>query len=227
MIKARIDVIIVLLLKAAVGLWAFATCLGSELKALEDTPTQVLQAVLQDFPATFGERLHPHRLKALTVDELFEEGCLDFSRKGQMLQDSGFTLGVFDDDDLDGRFLGDFNLQTKRGGKILQILAFACQFVASAEVRKVDVALKVLDEVKGMDQVCFPSVQFLHREGEDVEGAAWLERERHGSDAPANEAIDNLMQIIIRHIFRLHGGVYYSRRMLQMAFPESLMDDKC
>ena len=94
------------------------------------------------------------------------------------------------------------------------------------EVRKVDVALKVLD-VKGMDQVCFPSVQFLHREGEDVEGAAWLERERHGSDAPANEAIDNLMQIIIRHIFRLHGGVYYSRRMLQMAFPESLMDDKC
>ena len=222
MIKARIDVIIVLLLKAAVGLWAFATCLGSELKALEDTPTQVLQ----DFPATFGGRLHPHRPKALTVDELFEEGCLDFSGKGQMLQDSDFTLGVFDNDDLDGRFLGDFNLQTKRGGKILQILAFACQFVASAEVRKVDVALKVLD-VKGMDQVCFPSVQFLHREGEDVEGAAWLERERHGSDAPANEAIDNLMQIIIRHIFRLHGGVYYSRRMLQMAFPESLMDDKC
>ena len=106
-----------------------------------------------------------------------------------MLQDSGFTLGVFDDGDLDGRFLGDFNLQTKRGGKILQILAFACQFVASAEVRKVDVALKVLDEVKGMDQVCFPSVQFLHREGEDVEGAAWLKRERHGSDAPANEPL--------------------------------------
>ena len=37
-----------------------------------------------------------------------------------MFQDSGFTLAVFDDDDLDGRFLGDFNLETKGSGKILQ-----------------------------------------------------------------------------------------------------------
>ena len=150
MIKVHIDVIIVLLLKAAVGLWAFATCLGSELKALEDTSTQILQIILQDFPATFRGRLHPHRLKALTVDKLFKKGYLDFSRTDQIFQYHDFTLGFFDDDDLDSRFLRDFNLQTKRGGKILQILAFACQFVASTKVRKVDVALKVLDEIKGM-----------------------------------------------------------------------------
>ena len=35
-----------------------------------------------------------------------------------MFQDSGFIIGVFDDADLGGRFLGDFNLET-------------CQFVAN------------------------------------------------------------------------------------------------
>lgn len=42
----------------------------------------------------------------LTVEELFEEDGPDLFRKGQLFQDSGLLPGVFDDDNLDGRFLG-------------------------------------------------------------------------------------------------------------------------